>query len=525
MQLVSHGLDSGIVLLCFDEQPRIAAAQVIHHLTALKLRELDHSLYHLLRRRNIRHPHPQTSEHREQCDEGDDGNGDENEVCPNHASIVARRVVLRSEKQLVCTIMVSASDHIALKLKALAREKESVRRKLVVTAKKLRIKAAQLAVTAREKESVRRKLVLTAEKLKVSRKTLEKKVRERTKDLEQVRAKDEAILASIGDGLVATDKNGRILLVNKAFERLLGWQKREALGKSLSEVMPIVDSNGKIISAATTSTSLYYKRKDGTFFPGAITVAPIFIGDKLIGAVKVLRDISKEKEIDKAKSEFMSIASHQLRTPLTAIRWALSSLKRENLPAEQRILVHTAHETSTHMAMTIRRMLMISHLEEGGMEPEMTAVDLPKVLDKVSRLHDAHRQRNGLELAIQCPQDLHVRTDEQLLIEILDNLLSNAYKYTPRGGKVCMRVTKEGKTIRIDVEDTGCGIPQEEQREIPRKFFRASNIASPAAAGTGIGLYMVYTIVRMIGGTISFASKENKGTTFTLLLPSTLVHG
>ena len=121
---------------------------------------------------------------------------------------------------------------------------------------------------------------------------------------------------------------------------------------------------------------------------------------------------------------------------------------------------------------------------------------------------------------MRCPKQLLIETDEQLLIEILDNLVSNAYKYTPKGGKVVIRARKMGKSIRIDVADTGYGIPQEEQRKIPKKFFRASNIASPAASGTGIGLYMVYNIVRLIGGKISFVSKENIGTTFTLLFPA-----
>jgi len=460
-------------------------------------------------------------------------------------------VVTAREKEDVRRKLVITAKKLRIKaaqLAVTAREKEDVRNKLVKTAEKLRLKAAQLAVTAREKEDVRRKLLvtakekedvrrkllITADELKMSRKTLEKKVLERTKDLEGIRAKDEAILASIGEGLVATDKNGRILLVNKACERLLNWKKGETQGKLLSKVISMTDSTGKIIpeperlitktlkdrSTTTTTTTMYYKRKDGTSFPVAITVAPIFNGKELIGAVKVFRDITKEKEIEKARSEFMSIASHQLRTPLTAIRWVLSSLKREHLTEEQAKLVKTAHETSMNMASTIRRMLMISHLEEDGMEPEIEQVILQKELEKISRLHDAHRQRNGLELALQCPQDLMVRTDKQLLIEILDNLLSNALKYTPRGGKVKVSVAKTGEMIRIDVADTGYGIPQEEQKRIPEKFFRASNVASPVEAGTGIGLYMVYNIVRLIGGTISFVSQENKGTTFTLLFPS-----
>jgi len=452
-------------------------------------------------------------------------------------TIALKLKVLAREKEDVRRTLAVTAKKLRVKARQLAvtaREKEIVRRTLVVTAKKLRVKAKQLAVIAKEKEDVRRKLVVTAKKLKISHQTLKKNVLERTKDCEELRAKDEAIIASIGDGLVATDQKGRILVVNKAFERLLGWKEKDVQGKYLSEVIPMVDGNNKTIAESerlvtktlrertttTTTTTMYYRRKDGASFPVAITVAPIFRGKELIGAVKVFRDITREKEIEKARSEFMSIASHQLRTPLTAIRWVLSSLKRENLPGELKELVNTAHETSTHMAVTIKRMLMISHLEEDGMEPDIAQVELQAVLDKVARLHDAHRQKSGLELSVECPPDLQVRTDEQLLIEILDNLLSNAYNYTPRGGKVSLRVTEEYASVRIDVADTGHGIPQEEQQKIPKKFFRASNIASPAAAGTGIGLYMVYNIVRLIGGAISFVSEQDKGTTFTLLFPS-----
>ena len=163
---------------------------------------------------------------------------------------------------------------------------------------------------------------------------------------------------------------------------------------------------------------------------------------------------------------------------------------------------------------------MISYLEESTREPELSKMNLRLVLEKIVRLHEAHRQKSELTTTIRCPEKLLVETDEQLLIEILDNLLSNAYKYTPKGGRVDICARKIGKSIRIDVADTGYGIPQEEQRNIPKKFFRASNIASPAASGTGIGLYMVYNIVRLIGGTISFVSKENSGTTFTILFPA-----
>src|SRR3990167_3954578 len=142
-------------------------------------------------------------------------------------SLKAKQIVVTAKKN-EAEVILKEKESIRRKLVVTAEEKESIRRKLVVTAEELKLKARQLAVTAKEKEDVRRKLVVTAKKLKMSHATLGKKVLERTKDLELLRAKDEAILASIGDGLVATDKNKRILLVNKAFERLLGWKGGEA---------------------------------------------------------------------------------------------------------------------------------------------------------------------------------------------------------------------------------------------------------------------------------------------------------
>ena len=162
--------------------------------------------------------------------------------------------VTAKEKESVRRKLVVTAKQLAVT----AREKESVRQKLVVTAKelavtakekenarrKLEVTAKQLAVTAREKESTRRKLVVIAEELKGLYETLEKKVLERTKDLEQIRAKNEAILTSIGDGLVVVDKEGKISYINKSFEEMLGWKAEEIIGKSMVEVVPREDLNG-----------------------------------------------------------------------------------------------------------------------------------------------------------------------------------------------------------------------------------------------------------------------------------------
>ena len=450
----------------------------------------------------------------------------------------AELAVTAREKENVRRKLVVTAAKLHRKAKELAvtaREKENVRRKLVVTAAKLHRKAKELAVTAREKEDVRRKLVVTAKKLKVSRETLEKKILERTKDLDQSRVKCEAILASIGDGIVVADKEGKITYVNKTFEDMVGWKTKNVLGKYMVEVVPREDEKGEVVLLkerilsqvlsgerviADVTQPFYYIRKNKSRFPASSIVTPILLSGEIIGIVETFRDITKEKNIDKAKTEFVSLASHQLRTPLTSIRWALASLKRDRLPDEQNYVVSGAHEAAAQMAATINKMLMISRIEMGGIDQKRTHVSLQTVIGKVVRLFDGDRERHALELAVECPRQLRARVDEQLLIEILSNLLNNAYNYTPKGGKVTIRAAQEDEMIRIDVTDTGYGIPQAEQGRIAEKFFRASNVASREEAGTGIGLYMVYNIARLIGGTISFVSEENKGTTFTLLFPS-----
>ncbi len=446
--------------------------------------------------------------------------------------------ILDKEKEQARQKLAITAKKLRLKAKQLAitaRQKEHARRTLVVTAKQLRLKAKQLAVTAKEKEDTKRKLEVTAKKLKISYETLERKVLERTKDLEQLRAKDEAILASIGDGIVVADTAGKITYVNHAFKDMVGWTTEEVLGKHIVKVVPREDEQGDVVLfkeriltrvlsgekvIADLTKPFYYIRKDKSRFPASSIVTSIVLDGKKVGIVEAFRDITKEKESDRMKTEFMSLASHQLRTPLTEIRWALSLLKRESLGEEQMKVVKVAYEAAVHMAEIIKKMLMISRLEEDEVEPRFSNVFLLSAIEKVARLAEMRRQRKGQVLTVNCTADLCVRTDELLFTEILSNLLSNAYKYTPQGGSIRVDAKKDGEKIRIDVTDTGYGIPLAEQGRIAEKFFRASNIAKRDESGTGIGLYMVYSTAKLIGGSISFVSVENKGTTFSLVFPS-----
>ena len=223
--------------------------------------------------------------------------------------------------------IILTADKIAEKLEVLAKEKESTRQKLVVTAKqlavtarekestrrKLVVTAKKLALTAKEKESTRQKLVVTAQELKKLYETLEKKVLSRTKDLEHIRSRQEAILASVGNGLVVVDKEGKIIYINKSFEEMLGWKAQEIIGKSMVEVVPREDVNGVGVSfkeriltqvldgqkfVADLTNLFYYIRKDKTRFPVNSIVSPMVLDKKIVGAVEVFRDITKEKELE-----------------------------------------------------------------------------------------------------------------------------------------------------------------------------------------------------------------------------------
>lgn len=432
----------------------------------------------------------------------------------------------------------------ALKLKILAREKEIVRRKLVIFAKKLSIKAKQLAVIAREKESVRRKLVVTATKLKNIHETLEKKVLDRTKDIERAKAKDEAILASIGDGMVVVNKEGKVTYVNQAFEKMVGWKMQEVLGKYIVEVVPREDEKGNVVLfneriltkvlsgekvVADLTKPFYYIRKDNTRFPASSIVTPIILEDKIIGIVETFRDITKEKGIDKAKTEFISLASHQLRTPLTTISWytemILSGDVGKITPIQKQYL-DEIYQGTRRMVDLVNTLLDVSRLELGTFiaEPKMTDIislaqsvlaEQKSVIDK-KKLLILHKFSKGQST---------FSVDPKLLRMIFQNLLSNAVKYTPVNGKIEFSISFDNKkSLNIKISDTGYGIPKNQQDKIFTKLFRADNVRDKDTDGTGLGLYIVKSIVENSGGKIWFESEdlkasEHPGTIFYVTLP------
>ena len=448
---------------------------------------------------------------------------------------------------------ISASVNIAEKLEVLAKEKENARRKLVVTARqlavtakekesvrlKLEVTARQLAVTAKEKESTRRKLEVTARQLKRLHETLEKKVFERTKDLEQTRAKNEAILASIGDGLVVVDKEGKISYINKSFEEMLGWKTEEIIGKSMVEVVPREDINGVEVSfkeriltlvlsgqkfVADLTNPFYYIRKDKSRFPASSIVAPVILNGKIVGAVEVFRDIMKEKEIDKAKTEFVSLASHQLRTPLSTVSWYSEMLLAGDageVTHDQKKYLEEIYHGNQRMVDLVNTLLDVSRIELGTLIIESKPTNIVKLAQSVIDEQRLQINEKKIKFSPSFETDIPLmQSDPKLLRMVIQNLLSNAVKYTRDGGRIGISIFLDNKNnVFLKISDTGYGIPKNQQDKIFTKLFRADNVIGKDTEGTGLGLYIAKSIVEQSGGEIWFESIENKRTIFYVTLP------
>ena len=382
------------------------------------------------------------------------------------------------------------------------------------------------------------------------RKIAEEKLKARTKELEELNTvlaqtkthieqenvKNKAILESIGDGVIVIDKDGKTLFINRQTEVLLGWKADEVIGRQWLTIMPhAVDEEGneipvdkRAIYQAQKGTekitmSYYLPRRDGTKIPAQITAAPVILGDTLLGSIVVFRDITKEKAIDRMKTEFLSLASHQLRTPLSAMKWFSEMLldgDAGELNPEQREFVQNIKDSNERMIELVNALLDITRIESGRLIIEPVLTDLGKLIDEVlTELRPKIAERE-LHLIVSVHQNLpDLFIDAKLIRHVYMNLFTNAIKYTPKGGEVSVFVSKKDDVVISQVSDTGFGIPQKDHDRVFQKFFRAGNVSSLVPEGTGLGLYLIKAIVASSGGKIWFKSEENKGTTFWFSLP------
>lgn len=364
-------------------------------------------------------------------------------------------------------------------------------------------------------------------------------VTQRLADLEKIKnekARDEAILSSIGDGVVVLDQAGKILMLNLAACGLLNC-RANVIGKHYADVWTLENEDGLpvpsdkrpiaqvLASGKTLSSNKYYYVRDHQKFPVSTTVAPIILDNELIGVVDVFRDITREKEIDREKTEFISVAAHQLRTPLGIMRWNLELLlggDRGQLSPEIAARLKELYDTDLRLIALVNDLLDVLRIEQRRSAARPASTQVVEVLTKVIAAATPLLKKRGLSLeflppAVSPPQ---VWLDPEQLYEVIDNLVSNAIKYTKEGqGKVKISLSQKDGRLILTVSDNGIGIRQSDQNRIFDKFFRGENALKIDPAGSGLGLFVAKAYVTGWGGKVWVESQEGKGATFFVEIP------
>ena len=450
----------------------------------------------------------------------------------------------------------SRLEVVAKKLAITAKEKENIRRKLVVTAKNLDIKAKHLAKTAEEKEYVRGKLAVTAKQLAVTADEKEnvrnklaataKKLAETADEKEDVRsrlavtaetlrlkAKQLAVTAkekeSVRSKLIITAETLRLKakqLASTAKEKEIIRRKLEITAKKLAvtakekeNVRQKLAVTAKQLKDRATQLAVTAKEKEEARSSLAVTAKQLALtAEKMELANKELRSL------DLAKDEFVSIASHQLRTPLTALKGYTGMLLDGDagpVSDKQREYLTEIKNANDRMINLITALLNVSRVDLGVFVVEPEPVNLTEVAESVLKENEVRISDKKLAVTTNFEKDLpSINADLNIIRMILQNLLSNAMKYTPAEGKIIFDIKNDGHNILISVADTGYGIPENVQSKIFTKMFRADNARVKDPDGTGLGLYIIKETIEKTGGKIWFESPgENKGSTFYVTIP------
>lgn len=351
----------------------------------------------------------------------------------------------------------------------------------------------------------------------------------------QERAQANALFLSIGEGALATDERGVIQRVNQVALDLLGFKEKDLLGSWYPKVVVATDEAGSrqrsidrpiteaFLTGKPVSKKTFYVKKDGTRLPVYATVSPLLLEGAPVGAIEVFRDITKEMAIDKMKNEFIALASHQLRTPLSAINVYAHLLKDGYggpLADDQMEYVVAMLAAGTRMQSLIEALLNISKLESGQLTVKPQDVFLPKLMEEI--LAELHQRIIAKKLTVTFTPAKKlptVVTDWLMVQEVLTNLVANAIQYTLSSGTITITMQHKAGEIITKVKDSGIGVPKEKQPMLFSPFFRAQNALEFFEAGTGLGLYLVKLLIETLDGRIWFTSYENRGSTFFVALP------
>ncbi len=348
-----------------------------------------------------------------------------------------------------------------------------------------------------------------------------------------------SILSSIGEGLLVVDSDRRITLLNPVAMKLLGYTAA-SYGTPLkltlsffkhsaalpSHAWPILEA---LQSKKTVKTILY----DGISLKGALNTFPVVgsaapladTNGTVFGAVWVFRDASAEKQIDEHKTEFVSLASHQLKTPLTIINWyceLLLSKKNSSLSKELRDLLKRIESGGKRMVSLVNELLVVTQIEEGRMRPSLVRANLSHALKAViDECDPLIKEYRGSIVFVKPSKAAYVKLDHMLFSQAVSNIILNAVKYaTDHICRIEIKANYPQKgTCALQIHDKGIGIPDDAKEHVFEKFYRAKNAIESKTEGSGLGLYIAKRFCELMGSGLTFESRKDTGTTFTIIFP------
>ena len=335
--------------------------------------------------------------------------------------------------------------------------------------------------------------------------------------------RSEAILANIADGIVAVDREGKVVLWNPAAERVTGVPQSDALGRTPTQALgrPLEAGEGvlggsRLVPIRRGGEEVWLSLSEAVMTDPAGAVA---------GRIYAFRDISAERSVEQMKSDFVSTVSHELRTPLTSIYGFAETLLRQDVlfgEEERATFLRYIASESERLTAIVDRLLSVAQLDSGDMAVQLAETDVGAVVSEAVRSLEAGETPEGHRFVVALSDEpLAAAADPDKLGQVLAHLLENAVRYSPAGGTVTVAARRRDDAVEVSVEDEGIGIPHAERERIFRKFYRGDAAAGAVGAGaTGLGLFLAEGLVTAMGGRIWVDSDEGRGSTFVLELPA-----
>lgn len=361
-------------------------------------------------------------------------------------------------------------------------------------------------------------------------------------ELNAVASKSEVVINAIGDGVIAVDNKGVIQLINPAAQRIIGWGKQDAVGLNYKSVLRLVDDKNAILDPTKDpiqqvlnnnqqirTNDLGIMTNSDKKIIASLVVSPI--GDTGSGVIAVFHDITKEKAEERQQAEFISTASHEMRTPVAAIEGYLSlALNTQTAQVDDRArdFINKAHASVDHLGHLFQDLLDVSKADDGRMSNNPKVVDIVAMTNEIIQSFYQKAASKGVRLVFKpvvgSNREKHispvyfVNLDNDHIREIVNNLTENAIKYT-QAGEIIVDITGDDDHVTFSIKDSGIGIPIEDVPHLFQKFYRVDNKDTREIGGTGLGLYICRRLAEIMGGRIWVESARGRGSTFYVELP------